>query len=235
MRICILTLMSFLLFAASSYAQQRISFDVNVPVLSYTSATVTSNYMSVIGHNFFWSAGLEFGGYGHTVVKRYDSQDKLMNIRAPFMSIPETVERDTVSYDLKSYRNRSKGFGLSAGVGRFFNFGSVHGLRTEALFRCVFINQELNLIYRNMHHEQGVLVNERMNHPAMALSMNIYHTIRLSGRITFYNGLKIPFYFNPSGKYRPQYTEDILNGIKPQLGLGLTWLVNYKSCFVKEE
>lgn len=206
------------------YSQQRIGIDANT---TGTSMNFTLSYQKVMKEHFLLNAGF-FGGllsYTHESHKR-DELANGLTVLSPFDEINQPVNINDTTYQLMSYGMKCRGFGLQAGFGYFHEFSLKHGLKfflngrlgysnTEALthYANTALNREIERLYFNKHY-------------FAALSPEINHTIRLTGRFTFSYGFKFPYYFLIDKKrYNTQKVSDSFYGLEPEFKLGVTMVV----------
>jgi len=58
------------------------------------------------------------------------------------------------------------------------------------------------------------------------VSPELYHTIRIGGRSTFYYGVRLPYYFSLHiDNFDPQVDKDLFYGLEPELAVGVTWQI----------
>lgn len=209
--------------SASMNAQRRLTFDANS---RFDNLYFASNYLSVIRNKFFWSAGIEGGGYGLT-----DLYSPIAGkLTAPYRQANEVLVYDNKDYLLKSYISKVRGIGISGGIGRFFNFTDVHGLRLEASLRWICFEERFTGGYVNESVSKAIYQRNFFVESTFGLTLSVYHTIAVAERSTFYYGLKIP-YFVPlahSG-YNPVNARDLMNaGGEIQLTAGISFMLPQK-------
>jgi hypothetical protein len=212
-----------LLFTAtwiSVAAQRRVTFDANTRL---NSLYFTANYLSVIGHKFFWTAGIEGGSYG--IADLYSKTPG--GLTAPYSHANEVLLRGDAQYLLKGYISKTSGVGIAGGIGRFFNFTKVHGLRLESTLRWIYFEDRFTGGY--VSTTVGYPTYQRTIHreSTFALTLNIYHTIAVGDNSTFYYGCKLPYFIPVThAGYKPLNTDDMMKaGREMQLTVGISFML----------
>lgn len=209
--------------SVSMKAQRRLTFDVNSRI---TNLYFTANYLSVIRNKFFWSAGIEGGGYG--IADLYSPIPG--GITSPYRYANQVLEHENRNYVLKGYISKPRGLGISGGIGKFFNFTMVHGLRIETALRWICFEDRFTGGYVSTTVGAATYRKKRNVESTFGLTLNLYHTIAVAERSTFYYGFKIP-YFVPlaHGGYKPVNAEDLMNaGREIQLTAGISFMLPKK-------
>jgi hypothetical protein len=204
-------------------AQRRVTVDANTRL---NSLYFTANYLSVIGNKFFWTAGIEGGSYG--IADLYSKTAG--GLTAPYSYANEILVRDGAEYLLKGYISKTSGIGIAGGIGRFFNFTKVHGLRLETTLRWIYFEDRFTGGYVNNTGSYPTYKRTLHHESAFALTLNIYHTIAVGENSTFYYGCKTP-YFIPitHAGYKPVNAGDMMKaGREMQLTLGISFMLPKK-------
>jgi len=204
-------------------AQRRLTFDANSRL---SNLYFTANYLSVIRNKFFWSASFEGGRYGITDLY----SPKAGTLTAPYRQANEVLVHEDNNYLLQSYVSSVRGIGISGGIGRFFNFTDIHGLRLETDLRWICFEDRFTGGYTNASVNKTIYQRKLHVESAFGLTFSIYHTIAVAERSTFYYGFKIP-YFVPlaHGGYKPVNAEDLMNaGREIQLTAGISFMLPKK-------
>lgn len=218
MKLLRLLLPVFLVFGAS--AQQRIGIDANS---NMNSANLSLHYQRVINGPLLFSGGINGGLYG--VSEHYGEEQQ---IRGGFFSNPFPEMGNSFSDALPDfvYRgNQTKSAGISAfvGLGLFKEFENHHGIRFNLHHYFSAVHSKVLGFYRNFEQELTVFKRYETWHPVGAWSMELYHTIRLTGRNSFYWGLKTAYsYTLDESRYAPTSTNELFQGFQTELSLGIT-------------
>ncbi len=212
-----------LLFPLLTSAQQRISFDANTRL---NTINFTARYMKVIKKPFFLTGGICFGLYGNGT-NSYDSLD-VVNSRnySPYSKLDLTRVDTSGVYELVKYSGNTRGIGIDLGIGAYHEFSVVHGIRFNLNHRFMFVTHIVSAYYKDWTAGNILIWRIEQAHVAGAIIPELYHTIRIGGRSTFYYGIKSPYYYSmDKANYNPKTTNDILFGFEPELAFGLTYQV----------
>jgi hypothetical protein len=221
-------LIAFLLFVSigiCAIAQKRIGVDFSTRMLNINT---TVHYQSVIKYNFLWSVGIFQGGMG----KKYFTGDTMNIINgttgnySPYPSVNQPYINAEGSHSLLHYSVSAKATGIQAGFGYFFPFGVKHGLRTNVNFRIGYSSAKVYSSYVLTPSSKRIWRMNETYHFFAGVSTELYHTIRLTGRFTFYYGLKVPYHFTvDKARFNPLKNQDLLNGFDPEVSIGLTRVI----------
>jgi hypothetical protein len=213
------------LLAFFSYGQQRIGFDF---ATKGTTLSATATYNKVIKQNFLLSAGIFLGNFGSGFMDLNMNQfQNDQRVSTPFSDF-NLNETDALgnSYTLFDYASKGKGYGIQLGVGYFYEFKSIHGVRFNLNNRLGRMNSSYSIFYYNDALQSGVHLKKNRSHFIGAISPEIYHTMRITGKITLFYGFKFPFYYSiDKGQFNPLYVADLFNKWEPELSIGLTYVV----------
>lgn len=208
----------------STFGQQRIGMDVSTRM---DNLMFTFHYQKVMKKRFLLSAGIFVGGNGKTFV----SNDTLRlytgtPIRSPYANANEPVIDSTGTYSILDYRASAASVGVQFGIGYFHEFDVQHGLRVNLNSTWGFAGTAFGAYYRSTENYTERYKSHYIEHFVSSISLEAFHTIRLSGRLTFNYGLKFPYYFTiDKAKFNPLVNRDILYGFEPQLSVGLTRVI----------
>ena len=219
------SLLIILLFIASStFAQKRIGVDLSTRM---DNLMLTFNYQQVIKNRLLFSTGIYYGGHGHQLVENdsirlYGGEP----IRTPYENSSRPIEEVTNTYSVLDYVSSAKSIVVQVGLGFYHPFGVMHGLRANLHAKIGFAQTEVYGYYRSIQDFREVRRTHYANHFVGGLSMELYHTIRLTGRMTFYYGAKVPYYFTlDKARFDPSSNKDLLSGFEPELAIGLTRVI----------
>jgi hypothetical protein len=210
--------------ATNTFGQKRLGFDVNTRLNNFSYST---HFQQVIKGRWLYSVGV-FGGLmgfnGGTVIS-FNSLDVIngMRVKSPFQASNLAHNDTSGSYNLYSYSYGGKAIGLNVGIGYFFEFGNIHGIRINS-------NARIGSAKSNFHGVYVADVDKKIHrrfeffHPIMSISLELYHTYRLNGRYTFYYGFKVPYFFNiQKSKFNSINQRDLYSGIEVDFSLGVTY------------
>lgn len=218
-------LLIILLLPAALFGQQRISFDANTRLNDFN---FTVRYMKVVRKPFLLSAGICFGHYGVSSIN-YDSLDAVYDRNyTPYSAMNHTyIDTNGTNY-LMNYNSKVTGIGIDLGVGYYHEFSVIHGIRFNLNARLLFASNLISSYYSDLKKVAANISGTRhvYHHFSEAIMPEIYHTIRIGGRSTFYYGLKIPYYFSfDKNQYHPRVNDDSLYAFEIDLAIGLTFQV----------
>lgn len=211
--LCVLFLNSF------ANAQQRIGIDLSSRM---TDMNISISYHKVVMKNYLISGGVHFGNFGKSFMDRYSAKVPFESLESPFTGRPNSIIASNETYKLHQYRITNNALGMSFGVGVFKEFSLKHGVRFNLNSKFLFVTGSYKLEY-GRGGEESIWEGGAQNNFVGAISPEIVHTIRLSGRITFYYGIKAPYFYSlDKGKFHPLYSKDRFNGFEPELSIGIT-------------
>jgi hypothetical protein len=213
-----------MLSATSTWAQQRIGFDLNT---SGSNLYANVSYQKVFADRFIVQSGL-YGGF-LAFSEEIHSENEISNgliVRSPIESVNLDRMKNNNVYKLQSYILRGRGIGLSAGLGVFHEFSTKHGLKFFLNGRLGYSWTETRSKYFNPLDSYGIEEWLTTGHLITAVSPELYHTIRLGGRFTLLYGVKLPYHFRVAREsYDPVNIKNIFYGLEPEFSLGLTYVV----------
>lgn len=219
-------LLFFISFLISflSYSQQRIGLDIGT---RFNNLNFTVTYQSVIKGNLIYNAGIFYGGMGSSLVLN-DSMRLYSGtpIRTPFPDADQPISDSITTYNILDYSQRAKSYGLQFGVGYFYEFNVVHGIKFNLNTRVGFAKQRFAGYYRSLETFDELYARRNFHHWYGTVSAELYHTIRLTGRSTFVYGVKLPYHFTiDDAKFNPNDPKSLLYGFEPALSVGITWVI----------
>lgn len=220
-------IISSILVLSNANGQKRIGFDLNTRL---TDFQLTIHYQEVIKGGFIYSAGL-FGGVMGSKLETYVFHDPNdvrngLRVHSPFPSANQTISDTSGNYNLYNYSFGGSGIGLSGGLGYFVEFGHSQGIRINVNGRIGFAKSNFTGGYVSNTNTQKLYVRKEFQHIIAGVSIELYHTIRLSGRWTFYYGIKAPYYFNiDKGHFNSRNSEDLFSGLEPDFSIGFTRVI----------
>lgn len=217
-------LFTFLFFSFISAAQQRVGLDLSSRM---DNLMITVHYQKVLKNHFLYSAGVFAGSNGRAFIPYETNADNLIQpAQTPYREANRPISDSTRTFILEDYNTTAKSFGVQLGLGYFFEFGVKHGIRTNANATFGFANTKLGGHYRSTDNSGIVYASHRQQQFIGSISLEAFHTIRLTGRTTFNYGLKVPYYFNADkARFNPTTKKDLLYGFEPQLSIGMTYVV----------
>ncbi len=221
----LLKLLVVFLLAVNAYGQKRIGFDLST---KGNNIILTAQFNQVITNNLIYSVGLFGGGFGYSGVDLNRTQFNTgRRLKTPFDRINEPITDSSGNvYELFDYGTKGSGFGLQLGIGYFHEFSIVHGIRFNLNNRFGWMTSRLSVAHYNDALKQNINKFVRVSHLSGALSPEIYHTMRVGGRLTFYYGIKLPYFCSlDRNQFDPVNTKDLFYGWEPEVSAGFTYVV----------
>lgn len=210
----------FLLLSIPCFSQQRIGLEL-FSHLDHIS--LGTHYQKVIRSNFIVGGGLIWmkNRRGEAFQDR-SSQ----GIHTAIVNVPESFDRNNEKYVVQGYRTVSKALMLTLNTGYFLEFGSVHGMRVNLNGRVGVAQSFGTYTYLGMINDTVIPVHYQRNHLVTAISPEIYHTLRQRSKLTFYYGLRFPFYFSLNKKnFYPVFRKDGFYGLEIEVAFGITYFL----------
>lgn len=200
--------------------QQRIGADINTRL---NTLNFTVHYQKVIKGPFLFSAGIGGGYYGHG--ENWGSKAQIKNgfgFGNAYSDL-DNAFADSSSYLLRATKTRGSGITAFVGLGVYKEFANYHGIRVNINTRFSMVNSKVRGSYRDFNTERAIFVTKNIIHPVGAVSLELYHTMRLTGRTTFYWGFKMPYYFSlDNAKFNPKVDSEVFHKLLPDLSIGFT-------------
>ncbi len=217
-------LIAFLFFLQSTFGQQRLELQFST---HFTNARITGNWHKALGHGLLLSGGFSSGSsLREWVDNSAEDAKKGLIVQSPFSGLNVNKQRDGGQYQLLDYGSKTRFVDLHGGLGFFHEFGARHGLRTNAYFILSYVSNEIRAYYFSLSNNSGFDETTVFNHFTGGTSLEVFHTIRLSGRSTFCYGLKVPYYFSiDKARFNPIIPKDSFYGFEPELSVGITHLI----------
>jgi len=214
----------FSLSHSFTFGQQRIGIDITAKP---QSVNLTVHYQKIIKKNVLFSIGVFGGSNG----KKYIDNDTLLlnfgkKIASPFSNANRTLTDTLTSFDLLNYSLRSKSIGIQFGIGYFYEFGVKHGIRANLNLKVSFAESQMRAFYWSIEKRIGIFEDYTQNYFIAAVSPELYHTIRVSGRITLNYGIKVPYFFSlDKSIFNPVDKRDLLYRFEPEFNIGITRVI----------
>lgn len=222
LQVILILSMGFINF--DSLGQKRLGLDVSSRL---DNLMFTAHYQQVLKNHVLYSFGIFGGGNGMVLVEN-DSIRLYTGkpIASPYENANQPIVDSITSYSILDYTSSANSVGIQFGLGYYFEFGVEHGLRLNLNSRWAFVTSKLGGYYRSIETFSEVYRSQTQQHFIASVSIEAYHTIRLSGRLTFNYGLKIPYYYTiDRARFNPTTQKDLLNGFTPEISIGLTRVI----------
>lgn len=218
----LLTLTLLLIFVKPAVAQQRIGVDFNTRMIN---GYFTVQYHKVFRWPFIYSVGVCGGSYG--LSEHFSDSAQVVNgfHHNSYPTLPEHLSNSDGDFHLLGVRTRGAGMGTFIGIGIFKEFAKLHGFRFNINHYFLWSRTKVRGTYRDYNHEDWGWASQHRTlwHPVGAVSLELYHTIRINGRYTFYWGGKFPYFYSmDKAKYNPRIQGELFYKFLPDISIGFT-------------
>jgi len=198
------------LFSGTLVAQQRIGADLNTRL---GNAHFTVQYHRVIKGSLLLTSGLG-GGY-HGFAQTIGNEDQVQNgfFHNSYRSFPQEIVEDNARMQLTGTDVKGSGITGFVGIGFFKEFKNFHGFRCNVNHTFSWMRSKVRAFYKD-YDLIGATTSEFqiIEHPLGAVSLELYHTIRINGRWTFYWGAKLPYYYSlDKARYDPRADSELFH------------------------
>ena len=203
----------YLLIASNSIAQTRWGFETYSSLIQLSH---TLHIQKIVAPHFLFGAGVGFVG------KHSGSDYNDKNNSSSFQSHPSNVQFDSIQGFHSSEIVRTRGVQAQLMSWYFFESDKrIHGFRINFNTRFGIQHYQSKVVYEktNGEFEQQ---KESGNFKTLTFSFELYHTIRLTERNTFYYGTRAPFHVFLGKSYRPTEKSEVYNRFIPEIAIGFT-------------
>lgn len=211
----------FLMSSPFLMSQSRIGGDLNTQL---NTINFTAHYQRVIKGPFLFTTGIGAGLYGHG--KNVGDENQIVNgfgFGNAFPRLPKRFSSDRPDYLLRATEVKSSGYCAFVGIGAFKEFANLHGVRMNLNHRFSIIHSKVTAYYRDFNLQETISTPATIWHAVGAVSLEFYHTMRMSGRNTFYWGFKLPYYYSmDKTRFDPKVNGEVLHQFQPELSVGFT-------------
>jgi len=198
------------LFLFTANAQKRIAVDLSSRL---KNIGVTVSYHQVIKGGLLFSGGISAGSTGE--VKTFNDTMRLYTgnpINSGFNNVNQIITDTSTSYSLLNYRNKGRSIALAVGLGYFYEFGIIHGIRANLYAKFGYAKNTMEAFYRSTETYTSNYRAFDNYHFTSSISFELFHTIRDTGRSTFYYGFKIPYFYAVAPKFTPEDPKNVYYG-----------------------
>jgi hypothetical protein len=212
-----------LIVSSWCFSQQRIGLDISYRQLGLNASI---SYHKVFAKNWLISGALTFGQEGRYIADYRDFELSKLDFFSPWDEVNQPILSEGSEYLLKRYSVKNKVLSVQIGLGYFHNFGVKHGLRAHVFMQYGQAFNQISGTYEAVDQTYNKLKLSKTNHSIAAVSTELYHTIQIWRKFTFYYGLKLPYYFAvDKSRFDPKRSEENFYGFEPELTLGITFLI----------
>jgi hypothetical protein len=213
----------FITIPSIGFSQQRLGLDVSYRQIGLNA---TLSYHKVFAENWLLSGTLSYGQKGRYIADYRDFDNKKLDFHSPWEAVNKPILSEGSEYHLKRYSVKNKALSVQIGLGYFYNFGVKHGLRGHLFIQYGQAFNQKNGTYEAIDQTYNKYELTKTNHSIAAISPEIYHTIQIWRKFTFYYGLKAPYYFAiDKSQYDPKRNVESFYGFEPEFTLGITFLI----------
>lgn len=224
-------LLVILLLTASAWgrAQSRFAMDFNSML---DDGFFSWHFCPVFAQTFYVKTGVSAGVFGRGYI--WKSKESIAHdgaLVAPYESVNSGMGN---GYALVDYETEVRGWALESGIGKFWALDNVHTLRLDIQGKWYQIREKL---YAGYTPQSGTSTLDafrkfEFRRHCFSIGPEVFHAIRLSGRLTFFYGIKFPVYFPvKTAEYKALNRKDITVGIQPNLAIGIS--VGVRQIFCK--
>lgn len=218
-----LLLYLFLFTTSWCFSQQRVGLDISYRQVGLNTSL---SYHKVFAGNWLLSASLTYGQKGRYIIDyRDDNQDKT-DFFSPWGEVNQPILKGNSKYHIKRYSVKNKAVTVQVGLGYFHNFDVKHGIRGHLFMQYGQTFNTVTGTYDASDQAYDILKRTTTKHSIAAVSAEVYHTIQVWQKFTFYYGLKAPYYFKvDKTRFNPVRKLDNFFGLEPEISLGVTYLI----------
>jgi len=215
-----------LLMCSILCAQSRVAIDLNATFLnSFTSL----QYCHIIKKGLYIKSGFTFGSFGRGYAEQEASEIKLNHgLISPYSDVNSPPFDDMMLID---YTTKVEGMGIELGIGKFWELDPVHTIRLDLQVKVYRFNEHISAHYI-VHQPSSYSIIELLSIKRNCFSFGpeVFHAIRISGRLTGFYGFKFPYYLPiRTAGYRPQNRKDVTIGFQPNLTIGMSCALGKKN------
>lgn len=198
--------------------------DVNTHLMNLNYSL---HYQRVIKGPLLFNAGIFGGKFGEG--NNYNDTSIVYsghNLGIAYPMLNPNYSDTSGLYELGSTATIGYGLGVNVGIGLFKEFRNYHGIRFNLNQRFGWMLSDVRSSYYRpdkfaVHHSYN-----RIWHPVGAVSIELYHTVRFTGRSTFYWGFKMPYYYTlDKGRFNPKKDSEVFHKLLFDLSVGMTYAI----------
>lgn len=222
----VFSFMLALLTCSMLCAQSRVAIDLNA---TFLNRFMTLQYCPIIKKGMYIKSGITFGTYG--IGYEEQSQDQINadeGLISPY-SVINTAPIEGMF--LIDYITKIKGVGIELGLGKFWEIDPVHTIRLDLQVKVYRFNEEVSAHY-TIHQPStfSAIQLHSIQRNCLSIGPELFHAIRISGRITGFYGFKFPFFLPiRTAGYKPQSWNDVTVGFQPNLTVGMSCALGKKN------
>ena len=207
-------------FSFSGFSQQRVGLEL---FSHLDDLSVGTHFQKVIRSKFIIGGGLIWINRRVGEAFEYES-GKILH--TAMRNVPPSFERNNETYIVQTSRTTSKALMLTLNTGFFHEFGPLHGIRVNLNGRIGIAGSKGTYSYYGQINDTVIPVRYSKNHLVTGVVPEIYHTLRQRKKLTFYYGLRFPFYFSLDKRnFEPMHRKEGFYGLEMEVAIGITYFV----------
>jgi hypothetical protein len=209
-----------LLVSFSGLSQQRIGLEL---FSHLDDLSIGTHFQKVVKSKFILGGGLIWVTNRRGEAIEYEPGQVL---HTGIRSVPVSFVRNNETYVVQTSRTASKALMLTLNTGFFHEFGALHGIRVNLNGRIGFARTKGTYSYYGQINDTVIPVRYSKNHLVAGVVPEIYHTLRQRKKLTFYYGLRFPFYFSLDKRnFNPIHRKEGFYGLEMEAVIGITYFV----------
>jgi hypothetical protein len=209
----------FLTLSNSVFSQYRWGNELSS---QFEGLSYTTHVQRVVRNHFLIGVGL--GNISKQSGSDYNDFDSISS----FKSTPNEVLFNGEKAYHSGENTKIKGAQFQLMTGYFLETkNKKHGLRMNVNFKFGWMFSTNVVFYKTNDTVPAVSNYRYINFFQPAVSLDLYHTIRITEKNTFYYGFKNAVYI-PSNRYKPTERSEAFRYYVPEIGVGLTHYFDLK-------
>jgi hypothetical protein len=213
----------FLLITSWCFSQQRLGLDISYRQVGLNASV---SYHKVFADNWLFSGSLTYGKKGRYIVDYRDDNQNKSDFISPWNEVNQLILEENAKYEIKRYTVKNKALSAQIGLGYFHSFNVTHGVRGHVFLQYGQAFNQVTGTYYSDDQAYDIMKETNTIHSIAAVSAEIYHTIQIWRKFTFYYGLKTPYYLKvDKSRFNPVRKENNFFGLEPEISIGLTYLI----------
>jgi len=206
-------------FANSAFSQYRWGNEVSS---QFESISFTTHFQKVFGNHFLLGFGL--GNIGKQSGSDYNDFDS----KSSFKTTPNEILINGEKAFHSGENSKMRGAQFQIMTGYFLETkNKKHGLRINANLKLGWLFSTNVVFYKTNDTVPAVSNYRYTNFFKPAASFDVFHTIRITEKNTFYYGLKNSVYL-PTTAYRPTERNESFHWYIPELCIGISHYFDLK-------
>lgn len=207
-------------FSSSGFSQQRVGLEL---FSHLDDLSIGTHFQKVVKSKFILGGGLIWISNRRGEAFEYEPGKSLHTANR---SVPASFVRNNETYVVQTSRTTSKALMLTLNTGFFQEFGALHGIRVNLNARIGVAVSKGTYSYYGQINDTVIPVRYSKNYLFAGVVPEIYHTLRQRQKLTFYYGLRFPFYFSLDKRtFDPIHRKEGFYGLEMEVAIGITYFV----------